>query len=68
MNQVPNMISTKDLSYIEDMMHWNFTDSKKAFHFANEISDEEIKQLANRIAIMHKQHITKLLDMLKIGG
>ncbi len=68
MNQVPVMISTKDLAYIEDMMHWNFTDSKKAFHFEQEITDLEIKEMAHRIAIMHKEHIKKLLNMLKIGG
>ena len=25
MKSVPNIISTKDLSYIEDMLNWNFT-------------------------------------------
>lgn len=29
MNEVPTMVSTKDLSYIEDMLKWNFTLIKK---------------------------------------
>ena len=29
MKNVPNIISTKDLSYLEDMLNWNFILIKK---------------------------------------
>ena len=32
MNTVPAMVSTKDLSYLEDMMNWNFTLSKRGIY------------------------------------
>ena len=40
MNTVPNIISTKDLSYLEDMFNWHFNASKKAHHFSEEVQDE----------------------------
>ena len=43
MRTVPTIVSTKDLSYIEDMCNWIYTLSKKAKHFANEVSDNDLK-------------------------
>lgn len=68
MNNVPEMISTKDLSYLEDMMNWNVTDSKKASHFEQEVEDLDVKDMIHRVSMMHKDHVIKLLNMLKIGG
>jgi len=68
MNNVPEMISTKDLSYIEDMLNWNYTDSKKANHFKDEVLDEDVKEMINNVCMMHKNHFQELLSMLQIGG
>lgn len=38
MQNVPNIISTKDLSYICDMFNWNFTTAKKALNYSNNLS------------------------------
>ena len=43
MQNVPNIISTKDLSYICDMFNWNFTTAKKALNYSNNVTDNEIK-------------------------
>ncbi len=56
MNTVPNMISTKDLSYICDMFEWMATEAKKANHFSNEVQDETIKQKLKAVATMHANH------------
>lgn len=42
MKNVPNIISTKDLSYLEDMLNWNFILLKKLNHYINETKDEDI--------------------------
>ena len=44
MQNVPNIISTKDLSYICDMFNWNFTTAKKALNYSNNVTDNEIKE------------------------
>ena len=44
MNEVPNIISTKDLSYIKDMMNWEFVLVKKANHYEDLVNDKEIKE------------------------
>jgi len=42
MESVPNIISTKDLSYLEDMLNWNFILIKKINHYLNEVKDEDV--------------------------
>ncbi|MGE5456687.1 MAG: spore coat protein [Ignavibacteriales bacterium] len=68
MNNVPNMISTKDLSYISDMFEWMATEAKKANHFSNEVKDEAVKEKLKAVATMHAKHCQKLLDILNQGG
>lgn len=64
MNQVPKMISTKDLAYLSDMADWNFVSNKQCTHFANEVEDEEIKQLLFETALMHKENFEKIMELL----
>lgn len=68
MNNVPNIISTKDLSYICDMFQWNFTAAKKALHYQQEVSDSDIKNELNSIFEMHKNICSSLIDILNNGG
>ena len=44
MKSVPNIISTKDLSYIEDMLNWNFTLIKKINNYIYLVKDEGVKK------------------------
>lgn len=65
MNNVPDIISTKDLAYLSDIFDWNFIASKKANHYYNEIIDQEIKEEIQKIALMHKticEDIIKILE------
>lgn len=66
MNQVPNIISTKDLAYLEDIFQWNFNASKKAHCDAEKIGIESIKNMANEVAAMHARHCRKIIEIL--GG
>ena len=42
MKSVPNIISTKDLSYLEDMLNWNFILIKKINNYFSDIKDEDV--------------------------
>ena len=42
MKSVPNIISTKDLSYLEDMLNWNFILIKKINNYLSDIKDEDV--------------------------
>lgn len=66
MNEPPLMISTKDLSYISDMFEWNFTASKVAHDFEEEVIDPEIKDLITNVSTMHANICRKLISIL--GG
>ncbi len=67
MQNVPNIISTKDLSYICDMFNWNFTMSKKALNYSNNVTDSEIKDELLNIFDMHKKICNQLLNILNGG-
>lgn len=64
MNTVPDMISTKDLSYISDIFNWNFTACKKANSFSNEATMEDIKNKLKEVSDTHLNICRKLIDML----
>lgn len=65
MENVPTMISTKDLAYLCDMFEWNFTACKKANHFSNEVQDEEIKTMMVNVSNMHKEICESILSILE---
>lgn len=66
MNQVPKMISTKDLSYISDMFEWNFTVSKVCKSYEEKIETEDIKTIIGDIGRMHANICARLVEIL--GG
>lgn len=65
MNEIPNIISTKDLSYIEDMLNWNHTIIKLFMHLSESCEQEDIKDFTNGIIEMHETHYNELLKLLK---
>lgn len=64
MEKVPDMISTKDLSYIEDMFNWHFVLCKKAYEYSEYVVDETISKHMEDVAKKHEKICTKLLKML----
>ena len=56
MKSVPNIISTKDLSYLEDMLNWNYILIKKINNYVNEVNDTGVK----RVLIKTKNDLDKL--------
>lgn len=65
MDTVPQIISTKDLSYLSDMFEWNYTAFKQINHFIEEVKDNEIKELLESIRNMHEDHLHFIVSILK---
>lgn len=64
MKELPKIISTKDLSYIEDSLNWNHTIIKLYMHFQESVCDEEICEFIEESIKMHEKHYNKLLKIL----
>ena len=58
------MISTKDLSYIEDIFNWNFTMCKKALLYSSLVEDDKISDYFAKVAEEHENFCTKLIKKL----
>jgi hypothetical protein len=65
MPQPPNVITTKDHAYLEDMLHWNMNVIKKANFFAQYCQDPDIKQTMMQTCQMHERHYGILLNHLQ---
>jgi hypothetical protein len=61
---VPQVISTKDLSFLKDEMSWLLIAMKKCAHFATESTDSKIQQALQQVAQMHERHYNMLLQYL----
>jgi hypothetical protein len=62
MEQPPAYVTTKDLSYLKDAMSWELTAMKKFNHFAQECTDNNMKQILNEVGRMHQTHYEILLS------
>lgn len=65
METVPQIISTKDLAYLSDMFEWNCNAFKQINHFINEVKDDEVKELLERLRNMHEDHLRFIISILK---
>ena len=65
MDKVPNMVSSKDLSYTADAFDWNFVIAKKCLDYANNVEDKEISKNLEKAHKMHKTICSELLENLK---
>ncbi len=65
---VPNIISGKDLDYLSDMFNWNYGAYKKAVNGAENVTDEELKEMLDRASNTFYDHLTKILNIMNNGG
>lgn len=64
MKEVPNIISTKDLSYIKDMLSWNLVMAKKSKEYLKLVCDKDVKELLKKVNEVHKSHYEMLLEII----
>ena len=65
MKGVPNIISTKDLSYLEDMLNWNFILLKKVNNYIDCIKDEDVKKILVKSSKELDKNYNLILDFLE---
>lgn len=63
-SEVPSIISGKDLGYLSDMFNWNFNAFKLINDFKEKVSDEETKDLIERVCKTHKENLNAVLNIL----
>ena len=63
--EIPNIITPKDLLYIEDMMNWNLIMNKKIASFIECCESDEVIELLNKAKKMHKKHFKEILTILQ---
>lgn len=67
-NDVPNIITGKDLDYLSDMFNWNYEALKKMNVAVNQIKDEEIKNILEKGYNLFKNNLNITLSILNEGG
>jgi len=64
MKTVPKIISSKDLSYISDMLNWIHTNSKKINHYTNIVEDNDVLKELEKCNNLLTTIYDKLLNIL----
>lgn len=67
-NEVPNMITTKDLDYLSDMFQWNYGALKKTSASLHNTEEEEIKEILQKGFNLFQDNLTEIITILKEGG
>ena len=67
-NEVPNIISTKDLDYLSDMFNWNYGAYKSSLNAANSVNDEELSTMLQKASNIFHSNMTKVLNIINNGG
>ncbi len=65
MKKVPEIISTKDLTYLEDQFNWHFTLCKKAETYSHLAEDETLSKHFIEVSKKHEQICNKIIKILK---
>lgn len=67
-NEVPNIITGKDLDYLSDMFNWNYEALKKMNVAVNQVTDEQIKNTLQKGYNLFKNNLNITLSILNEGG
>ena len=65
--QVPDIITGKDLDYLSDMFEWNKEALKKTNDSIPKVQDEEIKEILKKACKLFDSNLKVVLDLLKEG-
>ena len=67
-NEVPKIITGKDLDYLSDMFNWNYEGLKKTNTAINNVEDKEIVDLLQKGYNLFKNNLNVVLSILNEGG
>ena len=66
-NEVPNIITGKDLDYLSDMFNWNYNAFKCTHEAINKVEDDELRGIMVESNNVFKDSINQILDIM-LGG
>ena len=67
-NEVPNILTGKDLDNLSDMFQWNYGTLKKMNVATSQVQDEQIKIVLEKGYNLFKNNLNVILSILKEGG
>ncbi len=67
-NEVPTIITGKDLDYLSDMFNWNYSALKKMNVAVNQVKSEEIKEILTKGYNLFQNNLNLVLSLLNEGG
>lgn len=67
-NEVPNIITGKDLDYLSDMFNWNYEALKKMNVAINQVNNDQIKTNLEKGYNLFKNNLNVILSILNEGG
>ena len=67
-NEVPNIISSKDLDYLSDMFNWNYGAYKTSLNASNSVNDENLSSVLQKASNIFHSNMTKVLNIINNGG
>lgn len=66
--QVPNIITGKDLDYLSDIFQWNYGAFKTTFSSLEQVEDSQICDLFQRAIELFQNNMNSVLTVLNEGG
>lgn len=67
-DQVPDIISGKDLDYLSDMFTWNYGVYKSTLNAINNVQDKELVDMLEKSANIFYEVMSNILNILNNGG
>ena len=67
-DEVPNIITCKDLDYLKDMFNWNYEALKKSVNAYNNVNDEELGKVIYKASELFDNNLNIILKTLEVGG
>lgn len=66
--KVPNIVSSKDLDYLEDMFNYNYLGYKKIVNYIDMVNNLEIEEIMEKAGNTFNENMQEILTILKQGG
>ena len=67
-NEVPNIISGKDLDYLSDIFNWNYGAYKKSVNAQKNLKNEELATIFEEASSTFYNNMNTVLNILNQGG
>lgn len=65
MKNVPEMITEKDLLYLEDMFNWNIIIRNKINYYLNLVDNKEVINMLNNLLEMHHNNLEDIISYME---